>query len=144
MRKLSDAAKERQYDAQRKWHKKNTEYINIGLRKGTRSRYNLLAEHRGVSLSSIVKECLDKECEREFGAMLRTFIFNGIEGQLLIENETPNRHGNIASKFTWGDIEEYPTFRSIEQAEAFILDEEEIACFIDQSIHNSITYELLE
>lgn len=139
MRKLSSAAKEREYKAQRKWHKKNTEYLNIGLRKGIRSRYSLLAEHRGVSLASIVKECLDKECAKEFGGMLKTFIFEGIEGQLLIENETPNRCGNITSKFTWGEIEEYPTFRSIDQAEAFVSDGEEIACFIDQSIHNSIT-----
>lgn len=75
--------------------------------------------------------------------MLKTFIFEGTEGQLLIEDVTPNRHGNIVAKFIWGEVEEYPTFRSIEQAEAFVLDDEEIAHFIDQSIHNSITYDLM-
>lgn len=135
MRNLSDAARRKQAASQREWHKKNLDYLNIGLRRGLRARYNILAERRGVSLASIVKKCLDEECRKEFGEMLLTFIFEGQEGQLLFESTTPNAHGNICGKFTWGEIEERPTFRSLEQAKAFVADKYELERFIDQACH---------
>lgn len=128
---------EKQAKAQKAWHAKHTEYLNIGLKKGQRNRYRLLAERRGKSLSSIVKKCLDEECEKEFGKMLKTFVFEGIEGQLVIDNPKPNKYGNISAAFTWGEIEEYPTFRSLEEADRFVNDQEAIAHFIDQAAHNS-------
>ena len=135
MRNLSDAAKKKQTEAQREWHKKNTEYLNVGLRKGARARYNLLAEHRGVSLASIIKNHLDEECRKEFGDMLLTFVFEGQEGQLFFDNIEQNEYGNICGRFTWGEIVEYPTFRSLEQAKAFVADEYELECYIDQACH---------
>lgn len=126
-----------QVEAQKNWHAKNTEYLNVGLRKGQKNRYRLLAERKGKSLSSIVKKCLDEECEKEFGKMLKKFVFEGVEGQLVIDNPEPNKYGNIAAAFTWGEIEEYPTFRSLEDADRFVNDQEEIAHFIDQAVHNS-------
>lgn len=127
----------KQAKAQKAWHAKNTEYLNIGLRKGQRNKYRLLAERKGESLASIVKKCFDEECEKEFGKMLKTFIFDGIEGQILVENPVPNKCGNICVRFTWGDIEEYPTFRSLEDADRFVNDQDAIAYFIDQAAHNS-------
>lgn len=126
---------EKQARAQKAWHAKNTEYLNIGLRKGQRNRYRLLADQKGKSLASIVKNFLDKECEKEFGDMLKKFVFEGIEGQLVIENEKPNKYGNITATFMWGEIKEYPTFRSIEDADRFINDQAAIANFIDQAAH---------
>lgn len=52
-------------EAQDRWHRENTEKLSIGLRKGARARYNLLAERRGVSLASMVKSTLEREFLRE-------------------------------------------------------------------------------
>lgn len=128
---------EKQARAQKEWHAKHTEYLNIGLRKGQRNRYRMLSERKGVSLASIVKTFLDEACEKEFGEMLKTFIFEGIEGQILVENPVPNKYGNICVRFTWGDIEEYPTFRSVKDIDRFAKDPDELANFIDQAAHNS-------
>lgn len=62
--------------AQRRWHAENTEYLNIGLRKGQRARYKLLAQRRGVSLASIVKEHLDREFFKEVTEMEYLGIWN--------------------------------------------------------------------
>lgn len=132
-KKPETIAKERA--AQSRWHQKNTEYFSIGLRKGARARYRLLAKHRGVSLSSIIKEKLDEECRKEFGEMLKTFIFEELEGYILIENSTPNKYGNITVKFVWGEIEEYPTFRSLDDIDKFLKNSDDLANFIDQATH---------
>lgn len=136
MRNLSDDAKKKQAKAQREWHKRHTEYMNIGLRKGTRRRYSMLADSMGVSIASIVKECLDEQCRKEFGDMLLTFVFDGEEGQLFFKNTTPDKHGNICGRLNWGDIEEYPMFKSLAQAKAFVSDEYELEQFIGQACHS--------
>lgn len=67
---------QKEREAQRRWHAENTEYLNIGLRKGQRARYKLLAQRLGVSLASIVKEHLDREFFKEVTEMEYLGIWN--------------------------------------------------------------------
>ncbi len=68
-RNLSEAAKARQAEAQKAWHREHLERFHISFRKGELKKYRMLAAARGVSLASIVKELLKKELEKEYGPM---------------------------------------------------------------------------
>lgn len=68
-RNLSEAAKARQAEAQKVWHRANLERFHIGFRKGELEKYRRLAASRGVSLASIVKDLLKKELIKEYGPM---------------------------------------------------------------------------
>lgn len=74
-------------------------------------------------------------------AMRKTFEFEGLEGILEIHNTRPDAYGNICTRFTWGAIEEFPTFRSVEQVEKFLADPDALAAFIDHSAHSPDEFE---
>lgn len=62
------------------------------------------------------------------------FEHNGVEGELYFESTVPNKRGNIIGVLDWGEIEEFPDFRSLEEAEAFVNDEDEIGPYIDDAV----------
>ena len=63
--KLSANAKAKNVAAIKAWHDENTTKITIRVRKEKHKRYKELAERRGKSLSSLIQEFLDAECEKE-------------------------------------------------------------------------------
>lgn len=65
--KLSQKAAERQKAAIKAWHEKNTEILKftIRIRKGYAGAYRELAAARGESLTSIIRDYLNAECEKE-------------------------------------------------------------------------------
>ena len=79
-RNLSEAAKKRQYEAQRAWHKKNTESIHMNFKKWEAELFKQLARDRGVSLTSLVRSLLEKELEKE------SKIFEGSVEKMEIKN----------------------------------------------------------
>ena len=63
--KLSPEAAERQQASIKAWHAENTEKIIFAVRKGKREKYKALAACRGISLSKLIQDYLDAECESE-------------------------------------------------------------------------------
>lgn len=65
--KLSPEAKEKNAAATAAWHSENTEVLkfSIRVRKGRAGAYRELAVRRGKSLTGIIREYLDAECEKE-------------------------------------------------------------------------------
>lgn len=63
--KLSEDAYRKNVAASAAWHKKNTEALSIRVRREKAEAYRELASRRGQSLSSIVWQYLDAECEKE-------------------------------------------------------------------------------
>ena len=64
---LSPEARERQIEAQKRWHKENYDIINLSVPKGMKARYSALAEAHGLALSTYVRKILDAEYENTFG-----------------------------------------------------------------------------
>ena len=56
---------EAQKNATVKYMKENLEIVSFRVKKGKRKAYKELATKKNVSLSSILEEYLDKECEKE-------------------------------------------------------------------------------
>lgn len=65
---LSPDAAQRQKDAIAAYHAENYENLSVHLRKGKREAYKKLAAARGVSLSFLIQDYLDREHEKEFGS----------------------------------------------------------------------------
>ena len=63
--KLSEEAAQRQREAIRAWHKENTVAITFRVRKEKQPLYKELAARRGVSLSKVIQDYLDAECEKD-------------------------------------------------------------------------------
>lgn len=65
--KLSEAAAEKNNEAIKRWHNENTTVIKFSIRvpKGRETAYKELAAARGTSLTAIIREYLDAECEKE-------------------------------------------------------------------------------
>lgn len=63
--KLSEEAAKKNAAASAAWHKKNTEALSIRVRREKAEAYRELASRRGQSLSSIVWQYLDAECEKK-------------------------------------------------------------------------------
>lgn len=65
--KLSPEAKEKNTAATAAWHAENTEVLkfSIRVRKNYAGAYRELARKRGRSLTGIIREYLDAECEKE-------------------------------------------------------------------------------
>lgn len=61
----SPAAIAREREAQKKWHKENIERLTIGLPKGMRARYRLIAQRRGISVAALIKYHLNREFLKE-------------------------------------------------------------------------------
>lgn len=62
---LSDEAKKNNVAAIRRWQKEHTEALAIRVRKEKADAYRGLAKRRGQSLSSLIWQHLDAECEKE-------------------------------------------------------------------------------
>lgn len=73
-RNLSDAAKERQREAQKAWREENLERFAVNFRRGDLDKYRKLAQNRGVSLASIIKTLLKNELKKEYGIMEMKFL----------------------------------------------------------------------
>ena len=86
-----------------------------------------LAAALGVDVETLI--------EGGSAVMKRTFTFEGLEGVLEIKNTRPDDYGNIRTCFTWGGIQEFPTFRSLEQVDRFLADPGALENFIDQAAH---------
>lgn len=63
--KLSPEAAAKQTAAVRRWHLENYENMSVCLRKGKRDAYRRLADLRGSSVSKLIQDFLDAECEKE-------------------------------------------------------------------------------
>lgn len=65
--KLTPDAQARQDAAIAAWHRENTEVIkfSVRVRKGCGAAYKELAKRRGVSLTSLIRDYLNSECEKE-------------------------------------------------------------------------------
>lgn len=63
--KLSPAAAEKQRQAIKEWHAENTTKIIFRVRTEKKARYMALAERRACSLSRLIQDYLDAECEAE-------------------------------------------------------------------------------
>ncbi len=65
--KLSPDAQARQNAAVDAWHRENTEVIkfSVRVRKGCGEAYRELAQRRGVSLTALIRDYLNAECEKE-------------------------------------------------------------------------------
>lgn len=65
--KLSEEAQARQKAATDAWHKENTEVIkfSIRVRSGCGGAYKELAARRGVSLTSLIRDYLNEQCQAE-------------------------------------------------------------------------------
>lgn len=65
--KLSPEAKKKNTAATAAWHAENTEILkfSIRVRKGRAGAYRELAARRGQSLTGIIREYLDAQCEKE-------------------------------------------------------------------------------
>lgn len=68
-RNLSDAARERQREAQKAWREKELERFALNFKKGELERYRRLAQGRGESLTALIRGLLKKEVEKEYGPM---------------------------------------------------------------------------
>lgn len=62
---LSDEAKKNNVAAIRRWQKEHTEALSIRVRREKANAYRELAKRRGQSLSSLIWQYLDAECEKE-------------------------------------------------------------------------------
>ena len=65
--KLSPDAQARQDAAVDAWHKENTEILkfSVRVRKGCGAAYKELAKRRGCSLTALIRDYLNGECEKE-------------------------------------------------------------------------------
>ena len=63
--KMSSAAIANQNAAIARWKLEHTDNLSVSLRKGKREAYKKLAELRGTSVSAMIQDYLDRECERE-------------------------------------------------------------------------------
>lgn len=62
---LTVEAKARNDAAIKAWHAENTTKVIFRVRKEKHPRYKELAARRGKSLSGLIQEYLDAECEKE-------------------------------------------------------------------------------
>lgn len=62
--KMSPAAIANQNAAITRWKLEHTDNLSISLRKGKREAYKKLAELRGTSVSRMIQDYMDAECER--------------------------------------------------------------------------------
>mgnify|MGYP001625049402 CR=1 FL=1 len=128
---LSDSAKKKQAEAQARWHKENLDRIHIAVPKGKREVYKALAAKRDLSLAGLITSLLDKEEK----VLEVKFNFDGIDGVARLLSTEPNCHGNIVAEIFWGDLVMVPTFRSVESFIAFLNDDYELRCLIDEAAH---------
>lgn len=65
--KVSPEAKAKNAAATAAWHKENTDVLkfSIRVRAGCSGAYRELAAKRGVSLTSLIRDYLNGECEKE-------------------------------------------------------------------------------
>ena len=63
--KMSPAAIANQNRAIARWKVEHTDNLSVSLRKGKREAYKRLAELRGTSVSKMIQDYMDEECERE-------------------------------------------------------------------------------
>jgi len=63
--KMSSKAIENQNKAIARWKVEHTDNLSLSLRKGKREAYKKLAELRGTSVSTMIQDYMDGECERE-------------------------------------------------------------------------------
>lgn len=63
--KMSPKAIENQNKAIARWKVEHTDNLSLSLRKGKREAYKKLAELRGTSVSKMIQDYMDGECERE-------------------------------------------------------------------------------
>ena len=64
---LSEAAAQHQREATAAWHKEHTEVLKfaIRVRKDNADAYRQLAARRGVSLTSLIRDYLNAECQKD-------------------------------------------------------------------------------
>lgn len=68
-RQLSPATKERQREAQKKWHEENDhkmERMTFAFEAGTKHKLQNLALRNGISMTAMVQALISAEYEREF------------------------------------------------------------------------------
>lgn len=63
--KLSDEAQARNTQAIARWHRENTEALSVRVRREQADAYRQLAKARGQSLTAIIRDYLEAECEKE-------------------------------------------------------------------------------
>ena len=63
--RMSSKAIENQNKAIARWKVEHTDNLSLSLRKGKREAYKKLAELRGTSVSKMIQDYMDGECERE-------------------------------------------------------------------------------
>ncbi len=63
--KMSPDAIANQNRAIARWKVEHTDNLSVSLRKGKREAYKRLAELRGTSVSKMIQDYMDKECQRE-------------------------------------------------------------------------------
>lgn len=65
--RLSPDAAERQREAIKSWHDKNTEVLkfSVRVRAGCQDAYRELAHRKGVSLTSLIRDYLNALCAEE-------------------------------------------------------------------------------
>lgn len=86
-----------------------------------------LASALGVDVETLI--------EGGSAVVKKTFTFEGLDGFLEIKNTRLDDYGNIRTRFTWGGIQEFPTFRSLAEVDRFLADPDALADFIDQAAH---------
>lgn len=63
--KLSEDAQVRNAQAIARWHRENTEALSVRVRREQADAYRQLAKARGQSLTAIIRDYLEAECEKE-------------------------------------------------------------------------------
>jgi len=64
MRHLSDEAKRKQYESQRRIHKETLDQITVWVKKGERAKYRELANSKGMSLNALIVGLLEEELNK--------------------------------------------------------------------------------